>query len=137
MAEQITLTLHNNTGEIGRLLDFFEKLAEDRGFPAMLASRVALALDESAGNVVAHAWPVDQPHEFRVVFRLDPHELTVEIIDDGLDYDPLSSPTPDVAAALDDRGIGGLGVLLTRSVMDSVTYRRADGFNHLLMTKAL
>ena len=137
MAEQITLTLMNNTGEIGRLLDFFEKLAEDRDLPAILASRVALALDETAGNVVAHAWSDDLPHEFRVVFRLDPRELTVEIIDDGIAYDPLSAPPADVGAALEDRGIGGLGVHLTRSVMDSVTYRRADGCNHLLMSKAV
>ena len=136
MADEIALTLRNDTGEIGRLLDFFETLADDRGIPAALAGRVALALDETAGNVIAYAWPDGRPHEFRVVFRLDPKGLTVEIIDDGIEYDPLSAPPPDIGAALEDRGIGGLGVHLTRSVMDSVTYRRAAGFNHLLMTKA-
>ncbi|HIJ62361.1 MAG TPA: ATP-binding protein [Rhodospirillaceae bacterium] len=135
MAEEITLTLRNNTGEIGRLLDFFEALAEDRGIPATVAGRVALALDETAGNVIAYAWSDDRPHDFTVVFRLDPGGLTVEIIDDGIAYDPLTAPPANVEAALEDREIGGLGVHLTRSVMDGLAYRRVDGFNHLLMTK--
>lgn len=136
MAEEIRLTLRNDTGEIGRLLDFFEALADDRGIPAASAGRVALALDETAGNVIAYAWPDDQPHAFDVVFRLEADRLSVEMIDDGIAYDPLSAPPPDVTATLEDRRPGGLGVHLTRSVMDSVTYRHADGLNHLLMTKA-
>jgi serine/threonine-protein kinase RsbW len=57
--------------------------------------------------------------------------LTATVSDDGRPFDPLSQPSPDIHAPLEDRTIGGLGIHLIRSMMDAVEYRRADGRNHL------
>jgi serine/threonine-protein kinase RsbW len=63
--------------------------------------------------------------------------VSMEISDDGIPYDPLTAPPPDLESDLDDRPVGGLGVFLIRELMDSVSYRFEDGRNHLLVTKAL
>jgi len=56
------------------------------------------------------------------------------VSDDGPAFNPLQVPEPDVAATLEERRPGGLGVHLVRQLMDRVEYRRAEGRNCLVMT---
>jgi len=58
-------------------------------------------------------------------------DLAATVSDDGAPFDPLSQPPPDIHAPAEDRKVGGLGIHLLRSLMDSVEYRRADGRNRL------
>jgi anti-sigma regulatory factor (Ser/Thr protein kinase) len=62
---------------------------------------------------------------------------TTASYDDGVPYDPLQAAEPDVTASLDERSIGGLGILLVKKMMDTVTYERAGGRNVLRMRKRL
>ena len=60
--------------------------------------------------------------------------MTIEMVDDGKPFDPLTeAPVPDVNAPMDERPIGGLGVFLVRKLMDELTYRREEGRNHLTL----
>ncbi len=59
--------------------------------------------------------------------------MTVQ--DDGPQFNPLSVPAPDVTASLDQRAVGGQGVFLVRSMMDTVSYQRVGARNQLTMTK--
>ena len=63
--------------------------------------------------------------------------LSMEIADNGIAFDPLQLPAPDLHAEIDDRPIGGLGIFLVRELMDSVTYRRDGDWNRLMVTKTL
>ena len=43
-----------------------------------------------------------------------------------------------MAAGLDDRPIGGLGIHLVKTIMDTMTYQRTvDGYNVLTLTKQI
>ena len=42
---------------------------------------------------------------------------------------------PDIDAPMDDREIGGLGMLLVNRTMDGVEYRRRGGCNVVVLTK--
>ncbi|MHC5028857.1 MAG: ATP-binding protein, partial [Planctomycetota bacterium] len=44
---------------------------------------------------------------------------------------------PDTTLDIDRRDVGGLGIHLIRNVMDSLSYRRRDGCNILLLEKSL
>ena len=58
------------------------------------------------------------------------------IKDHGAPFDPTEHEDADVEAELQDRPIGGLGIYLVKSIMDSMTYERsADGYNILTLTK--
>ena len=61
--------------------------------------------------------------------------FTVELEDDARPYNPLEAPEPDLEAEIDDRPIGGLGVHLVRTIMDTVNYRRTHNRNLLIMSK--
>jgi anti-sigma regulatory factor (Ser/Thr protein kinase) len=63
--------------------------------------------------------------------------LTAELVDDGRAFDPLQVAAPDLAAPLEERAVGGLGVHLMRHLVDDIQYRRDGGRNHLVFTKRI
>ena len=64
--------------------------------------------------------------------------LTLVVKDHGEAFDPTQYSEVDVDAELDDRQIGGLGIYLVRSIMDTLSYERtADGYNRLTLKKQL
>ena len=52
-------------------------------------------------------------------------------------YDPLARKDPDVTLPAGVRDIGGLGIFLTKKLMDDVQYTYQDGRNILTLKKKL
>jgi anti-sigma regulatory factor (Ser/Thr protein kinase) len=46
-------------------------------------------------------------------------------------------PAPDVSLGVEERPIGGLGILLVRKIMDTVSYSRENDQNVLTMSKKI
>ena len=65
----------------------------------------------------------------------EPYSITITFIDNGVSYDPLSKPDPDVTLSAEDRQIGGLGIYMVKKNMDSIDYQYLDGQNILTLTK--
>ena len=62
-------------------------------------------------------------------------ELHITITDTGIPFNLLNAPPPDLTSNLVDRPIGGLGIHLVRSLMNSVEYERKGGKNRLHLRK--
>ena len=58
-------------------------------------------------------------------------------IDQGIPYDPLSAPAPDITLSAKERKLGGLGVHITKHLMDDAVYEYKDGRNILRLRKDL
>ena len=92
--------------------------------------RVTLVIEELVVNIINHGHD-DGVHDIEIAMTSEPDALTVEIIDDGRPFDPLSdAPEPDLDSLLEDRPVGGLGIHLVRTMMDEVHYRREQDRNH-------
>ena len=65
--------------------------------------------------------------------RREGETLVVAVVDDGKPFDPTQAP--EVEAALDERYLGGLGLLLVNRMMDGVEYRRRAGCNVVVLSK--
>ena len=52
-------------------------------------------------------------------------------------YDPLAKDDPDVTLPAQERMIGGLGIFMTKKMMDDVAYEYKDGRNILTLKKNL
>ena len=60
--------------------------------------------------------------------------VAIELIDDGVAFDPLQSVVPDLTGDLADREqVGGLGIHLARSMSSEMRYTRGACGNHLLL----
>ena len=66
-----------------------------------------------------------------------PHTATITFMDSGLPFNPLAKADPDVTLPAEKRRIGGLGIFMTKKLMDDVTYEYADGRNILTLRKNL
>jgi anti-sigma regulatory factor (Ser/Thr protein kinase) len=54
--------------------------------------------------------------------------------DDGIPYNPLISQKPDVTLPLEDRELGGLGILMEKKMSSELSYAYEDGYNVLTVT---
>ena len=108
------------------------------GLDAKGLSQVELALEEVLVNVINYAYPQDQnpPGTIEVECSWDDQQiLTIVVADQGAAFDPLNKPDPDTTLSIEERDIGGLGIYLTKKMMDQVTYDRSRGKNKLTMVK--
>jgi serine/threonine-protein kinase RsbW len=107
------------------------------GFPEREAKRWVLAVEEVTINIVHYAYGDDVAGTIDVEIIPSVDGLTVQIADAGQSFNPLASPEPKLDASLEEREIGGLGIYLTRKVMDRIEYERRDEKNILTLNKQL
>ena len=62
-------------------------------------------------------------------------EICLYFEDDGIPYNPLERPDPNVEELLEDRKKGGLGIYLVKKRMDWMGYKYTGGKNHLICKK--
>jgi serine/threonine-protein kinase RsbW len=90
-----------------------------------------LVMEEILMNVARHAY-APQTGDVQVTYwQASPGRLRIEVSDQGHPFDPLAADPPDLSRGLADRPIGGLGVFLVRSLVESMSYRRENGCNVL------
>ena len=61
--------------------------------------------------------------------------LRISFVDDGLPFDPLAFRGPDLDGPAEERGIGGLGIHIVRSLVHQARYRREGDRNHLHLVR--
>ena len=100
--------------------------------------QIDLAVEEIFVNIASYAYaPGEGMAEVSAAVSDAPARLTVTFRDSGVPYDPTAKQNPDVSAMAQDRQIGGLGIFLTKRVMDEVRYEYRGGQNVLTMIKKL
>ena len=131
--------MKNEMSEVGRLRTFFFSVCREHGIDEETAKNLNLALEEWVANVINYAYPKGMRGHVEVTADVSEHKLlTLVVKDHGEAFDPTQYSEVDVDAELDDRQIGGLGIYLVRSIMDTLSYERtADGYNRLTLKKQL
>ncbi|KHK02749.1 ATP-binding protein [Desulfovibrio sp. TomC] len=135
MLPGFSLRITNRLLELDRVADAVEAFGEAHGLPAKLRYQIRLVLDELLTNTISYGYPDDGEHAISVTMSQDGQRLRFLLEDDARPFDPLTAKAPDIAAAADDRAIGGLGIHLVRAIMDRVAYEHVGGLNRLLLEK--
>ena len=128
------ITLRTELSELATLAEFVERFAGQALLPVEVAFQLGLVLEELVANAIGHGG-AQGAIELRVERRGDTVE--VEMVDAGAAFDPRTLPAPDLAAPLEQRQVGGLGVFLVRQFIDEIEYRREADRNHLRLRKRL
>lgn len=128
---RLSITVANDLQEVPRLAGQVEAFCRDLNVPKKATHRFNVALEEALTNIISHAFSDDARHEIEIAIEHRAGELAATVIDDGKPFDPLAQPAPDILAPTEDRKVGGLGIHLIRTLMDSVVHRRRDGRNEL------
>ena len=120
----------------GRLVSF--------GCPLKMQFQFAIVADEICSNICKFAYPGGNgTMTIRLTLgrapgrELDPPSVFLTFIDHGIPYDPLAAPSPDITLSAKERKPGGLGVHITKHLMDDAVYEYKDGRNILRLRKDL
>jgi anti-sigma regulatory factor (Ser/Thr protein kinase) len=131
-----SITLPAALASLPLLLEHAQHAAEEAGLDEAERLDILLAAEEMLVNVVSYAYP-DGGGDLRL--DAEPLEggrgLRLRIVDQGVAFNPLERPEPDTSIPLEERALGGLGIMLTRRKTDSLTYERAGASNVLIMEK--
>ncbi|MBP5655609.1 MAG: SpoIIE family protein phosphatase [Clostridiales bacterium] len=99
-------------------------------------SQIHIAAEEIFVNIAHYAYNPDKgTASVSVETHENPGSITITFSDNGTPYNPLAKEDPDTTLAVGERPIGGLGIFMTKNIMDDVTYEYKDGKNVLTMTK--
>lgn len=103
--------------------------AADLGLSTAVDFAMALCLEEVLTNIVVHG------HATAATLSLAEESpvIRLEIIDDGLAFDPTTAPIKRIEGPLADAEVGGLGIGLLHHFCDLMTYRRDAGKNRLTL----
>lgn len=129
-----TLTMRCSLDELPRISAEIDMIAERFGIGPKDANRAMLAIEEVAVNVINYAYSDGEAGELSLGVKVLDDALVFVFTDGGKPFNPLTAPAPDTTARLEDRKIGGLGILLARKLTDAMSYRLTDeGKNELTM----
>mgnify|MGYP002522060744 CR=1 FL=1 len=132
-----TLVLKNDVHEMTRFSSFMKSVMEQLGIEKSLAHQLRLAVEEAVVNVIDYAYPMGIEGDVTIHILSDGHTIRFQIIDVGVAFDPTAKEKADTTLSIEDRQIGGLGILLVRELMDTINYERVDGHNVLTLIKNL
>ena len=135
LREQIELS--NDLSEVARLSTFVKGFCAALKLEPKAASGLRLALEEVVVNVINYAFPEQENGSVSIQADSNYKEVRFIVTDAGIPFDPTSVLEADTTLDAENRPIGGLGVLLARKLMDSVSYSRRGGQNVLTLTKTI
>lgn len=117
--------------------DFIEKCLKEKQVPVKTALKLHQAADEIMANICSYSGAEEATVSVRVEEEETGKMRTVSICfaDNGIPFDPVEKPDPDVEELLRERKPGGLGIYLVKKRMDNVTYRYEGGRNCLTILK--
>ena len=123
---------------LGKVIGFVDSRLDRVDCPAKAKMQLQLAVEEIFVNIANYAYAPDKGKAtVRVEISEEPVTVAITFIDRGVPYDPLKKVDPDVTLSANERQIGGLGIFMTKKVMDDVNYEYKNGQNILTLKKRI
>ena len=132
-----SITLDNDVAQVVELNKFVQSVTYDLQLNKSLSHNIKLAVEEVAVNIMDYAYVADVKGQLKVKAMANDKRLKFIFTDSGRPFDPTSVSRADTTLTVEDRPIGGLGILLVRNLMDSINYERIDGQNVLRIEKRI
>ena len=127
------ITLKNDIRCVDQLNDFVKSITDKTCADPSKAHDIKLAVEEAVVNVMEYAYPAGTTGDITVQTMYNDHKLKFVITDSGVAFNPTKASLADTSLAVEERPIGGLGLLLVRELMDSINYERIDHKNTLTL----
>lgn len=119
-------------GALQDVAEFAMRAGSDAGLDRDACLRLTLLVEELFTNTVAHGHGRDSEEPVRIEFDVSPGRVALTYEDTGPPHDPFAGlATPDEVADVEERPVGGLGVVLIAAMARDVEYHRAEGRNRI------
>lgn len=107
-----------------------------KNFTPKIVFDTTLASEEILVNIVSYSYP-NGDGQLAIAWEedIEHHKFKLCFEDSGIPFNPLLGEEPDLSIPIEERGIGGLGILMIRKLTDDAEYTYVDGKNRLIITK--
>jgi serine/threonine-protein kinase RsbW len=114
---------------------FVEERTAEFGVDESARYDVLLAVNEMATNIIVHGYR-GESGVIEIDLEAEGSDLVARLRDHSPPFDPLTVPPPDTTLPLHMRPLGGMGIHLTRKLMDSIDYHVDERHsNELILVK--
>ena len=134
--EPKVLRIPAEVNKLPDVLAFVDGLLEENDCPMKAQMQIDVALEELFVNIAHYAYP-EGTGDAQISVSITPEYAEITLTDSGIPYDPLAKPDPDVTLSAEERAIGGLGIFMTKKLMDDIVYEYSDSKNILKIKKYL
>ena len=126
------------TDALSDVLGFVEEILESCECSMKNQTAISVAIEEVFVNVASYAYGEGSGDvTLEIGFDEASRDVTFRLMDQGIPFDPLQKPDPDITLSVEERQIGGLGIFIVKKTMDTVRYAYEDGKNILTMIKKI
>ena len=132
---EVEKNFNADVNELYKVMDFVEHLLDKCHCSVKVISQINLAVEEIFVNIAKYAYEGQSGNCKINVYFNGENTLQITFEDMGKPFNPLLKEKPDITLSSDEREIGGLGIYITKEIMDSVEYRNEEGKNVLLIKK--
>jgi sigma-B regulation protein RsbU (phosphoserine phosphatase) len=135
--EKLHMVAAVDLSEIDRINTTFSEFADEHGLAPGVSQKVSIVFDELLNNIISYAFKDDEDHKIDIEVSYVTGRLVIAVTDDGMPFNPFDRVGPDTSLSIEERDIGGLGVLLVTELMDECHYQRHRNSNVVTLTMNL
>ena len=119
---------------MSRVSLWLEQLAENFQLAEQTRFRLDLVLNEALANIISYAYHDSLVHEIELKLTNSPQQLVLEIMDDGMPFNPFVGEPYQEKANLESALPNGRGIHMIKSYTDSHEYRYCQRLNIMRLT---
>ncbi|WP_077002782.1 ATP-binding protein [Variovorax sp. KK3] len=129
---QASLTVGRELHDLSRVSAWVHDWAERQHLPDRVVSNLDLCSAEVVTNIMSHGRCDGAQH---ICLRLgwQGENVSLEVEDEGGEFDPRQVPQPAPVTSIHDARIGGWGIPIMRRFSDDLRYSHHDGRNCLTL----
>ena len=124
------LMLANDPDKLGDFLDGIETSSAIPEIGSGIIFPLRLVLEELLTNIIKYGYDDNGHHEIGIDMKPEDNGVSVRISDDGHPFNPLTQAhKTEIADALEDQKVGGLGIHLVKQMAKNLNYHRQGNKN--------
>ena len=119
-------------GNYKHFCDWLNNICSEWMLSKELKNKIEVCAEEVFANITFYAYSENKGMLEAKLNRTE-NNIILEFTDEGIEYDPLKTPAPDINQPPLERPVGGLGIFMVKEMTDEIYYKRENDKNILTL----
>ncbi len=130
----LKLSVGTDLREIQKVIEAVDAFCANNQLPREISQKLGVIFDDLLNNTINYGFDEGEEHEIVIQIEIMHDRLIIKLSDDGIPFNPFDRIGPDTTLSVEEREIGGLGVLLVTKMTHSHSYQRLRNRNIITLT---
>ena len=111
---------------------WLHQICQEWNLDESFTNKLDMCAEEIYANIEFYAYPQENGI-IEAELKKSDNNIIFEFRDEGVEYNPLEKPDPDINLPPEQRPVGGLGIYMVKEMSDEIYYRRENNKNILTL----